>query len=218
MRDSVIFDMDGVLFDSERLYNEAWLRVGREMDLLDIETCIAHCVGRNGRDIRDYLLDKYGPGFPAEQFREEIRSTFSALVAADGLPLKPGVFEILSWLKASGITTGLATSTSHASAVRHLENAGLLSYFSAIVTGDMIRNGKPAPDIYLLACSRLGVPPENCFAIEDSPNGIRSAHAAGLKVIMVPDLIEPTPDIEELLHRRFDSLLGVKAYFESLQI
>jgi beta-phosphoglucomutase-like phosphatase (HAD superfamily) len=80
----------------------------------------------------------------------------------------------------------------------------------------MIRHGKPDPEIYLLACEMLGAAPESCFAVEDSPNGVKSAHAAGLKVIMVPDQIAPTPELERLLHRKFDTLLDVRAYFETL--
>ena len=123
---------------------------------------------------------------------------------------------MLEWLKENSVNTGLATSTSRTNAVRHLENAGLLPYFAAVVTGDMIKHGKPDPEIYLLACEMLGAAPESCFAIEDSPNGIKSAHAAGLNVIMVPDLIAPAPDLEKLLHRKFDTLLDVRTYFETL--
>ncbi len=208
--------MDGVLFDSERIYNEAWCRVGKKMNLSDIQSCITYCVGRNGKDIRAYLLKKYGPSFPSEQFSAAIKQAFEEIVAAEGLPLKVGVREILSWLHGVGVKIGLATSTSKKSAERYLENAGLLHYFQAVVTGDMILNGKPDPEIYALACAALGVLPEACFAIEDSPNGIKSAHAAGLKVIMVPDLIEPTEEIEKLLFAKFDSLLEVKTYLESL--
>jgi beta-phosphoglucomutase-like phosphatase (HAD superfamily) len=84
MKESVIFDMDGVLFDSERIYNEAWRRVGQKLCLFDIETCIAHCVGRNGRDIEAYLFEKYGPAFPAEQFRADIRHAFAEIISAEG--------------------------------------------------------------------------------------------------------------------------------------
>lgn len=216
MTDSVIFDMDGVLFDSERIYNEAWRRTGRRLRLPDIEACITHCIGLNGKDIRAYLIGKFGPSFPAEQFSEDIKKIFEDIVSADGLPLKTGVREILTWLAENGVKTGLATSTSRINAVRHLENADLLGYFSAIVTGDMIKKGKPDPEIYRQACAALGTEPSACYAIEDSPNGIKSAHAAGLKVIMVPDLIAPTPSIEKLLHKTCASLLDVKAYFESL--
>lgn len=217
MRESVIFDMDGILFDSERVFAEAWHLVGAQMHLPEIRDCVTQCVGRNGRDTRAFLLGKYGPAFPYEQFIGDIKQAFEDIVTTEGgLKLKTGVRELLSWLSDTGVKLGLATSTSRKSAAQHLENAGLLHYFEAVVTGDMIQNGKPDPEIYRLACATLGVPAKNCFAIEDSPNGINSAHAAGLKVIMVPDQIQPTPEIEILIFQRFGSLLDVMAYFESM--
>lgn len=215
MINSVIFDMDGILFDSERIYTKAWFRVGERMRLHDIDGSVTYCIGRNIRDTRSFLLDKYGPEFPCLQFSEDIREAFQEIVAEEGLPLKTGVHELLSWLKDSSTKLGLATSTSRKSAMAHLEGADLTRYFPVIVTGDMIQNGKPDPEIYLQACQKLGVLPGDTYAIEDSPNGIKSAHAAGLRVIMVPDLISPTPEIEKLLLEKFDTLLDVKAYFES---
>jgi HAD superfamily hydrolase (TIGR01509 family) len=214
MIDGVIFDMDGVLFDSERLYQSAWLRVGERISLPDLDRCVHACIGRNGRDILKYLTDKYGPGFPAENFINDIRSVFEEIVAADGLPLKPGVTEVLRWLQEANIPVGLATSSSFDSARRHLSGAGLIGYFREIITGNMVARGKPDPEIYTVACERLGIRPENSYAVEDSPNGIRSAHGAGLKVIMVPDLIRPTPEIEKLLYRIYPSLHEVKLHIE----
>jgi HAD superfamily hydrolase (TIGR01509 family) len=216
MRDSVIFDMDGVLLDSERIFNSAWRTVGGNMCLPGIEDALKNCVGCNDTDTRVFLQDKYGAAFNYAQFIGDVEREFEALTALGGLPLKPGVTEILTWLRDAGVSIGLATSTSRNNAMRHLENAGLHPFFKSIVTGDMIRNGKPDPEIYLLACEKLGVLPQQCFAIEDSPNGIKAAHAAGLKTIMVPDQIAPTPELEHLLHKKFDSLLDAKAYFESL--
>lgn len=216
MIDSIVFDMDGVLFDSERIYQMAWLRVGTRLKLPDIETCVKQCIGRNGRDTRAFLMETYGPEFPADQFGQDIRQAFDDIVAEEGLPKKPGVTPLLTWLKETDVKIGLATSTSYQSTARHLTNAGLTAFFSVIVTGDMVTKGKPDPEIYVKACRQLGAVPADSFAIEDSPNGIRSAHAAGLNVIMVPDLITPTPEIWPLLHRKCASLLEVKGYFEDL--
>jgi HAD superfamily hydrolase (TIGR01509 family) len=217
MTNSIVFDMDGVLFDSERIYREAWRRSGRKLELTGIDECVIHCVGRNGSDIREYLLGRYGPSFPADGFIEDIKEEFNKLVDSDGLPLKDGVREILAWLADKGWKVALATSSARRSAERNLASSGLARYFQAVVTGDMTARGKPAPDIYLLACSRLGSAPEDCFAVEDSPNGVRSAHAAGLRVILVPDIIEPAAEIRRLAYKTFPSLVDVRAYLESFR-
>ena len=119
-------------------------------------------------------------------------------VDRNGLPVKPGVREILEWLKESRYIVGLASSTKEASVRSHLEMTGLSDYFSVLTTGDMVEHSKPRPDIYLLACERLGVEPGQAYAIEDSPNGIRAAHAAGLCPVMVPDMVEPDGEILRL--------------------
>ncbi|SHI08060.1 haloacid dehalogenase superfamily, subfamily IA, variant 3 with third motif having DD or ED [Sporobacter termitidis DSM 10068] len=214
MTECVIFDMDGVLFDSERLYARAWRQLGAALGLQDIDNAIKYCVGRNGGDIRAYLLSKYGEDFQAEQFALDLRKAFLDIVRAEGLPLKPGVVALLDWLRGRGCRLALATSSGKNSAAGNLEGAGLTKYFSAVVTGDMLVHGKPAPDIYLLACEKLGTPPQSCYAVEDSPNGVRSAHAAGLRTILVPDMVEITEEIEKLAYKKFDSLIEVKAYFE----
>ncbi len=215
MINSIVFDMDGVLFDSERIYFQAWHQAGQKLTLPDMDECIMYCVGRNGSDIRDYLLSRYGQQFPVDDFVEDVRAEFSNIISVEGLPIKQGVREILEWLSGRQWKIALATSSGRKSAERNLTISGLLPYFQTIVTGDMIRHGKPDPEIYQFACSKLGSPPEDCFAVEDSPNGIKSAHAAGLKVIMIPDMIAPTPELEELLYSKFTSLLDARAYFES---
>jgi HAD superfamily hydrolase (TIGR01509 family) len=218
MIDGVVFDMDGVLFDTERLYRDAWYRVGGRMRLTDIEPCVKACIGRNWKDTLIILRDMYGPGFPCDCFRNDIRADVEQTIAAAGIPVKPGAVELLSWLKDTGTPIGLATSTGYPSAERHLRDAGLFEYFRVIVTGDMVTSGKPHPEIYRTACTRLGLNPDLGFAIEDSPNGIKSAHGAGLRVIMVPDLITPTPELAPLLYNIFDSLHEVRTHFGNLTV
>lgn len=216
MINSIIFDMDGVLFDTERLYAVASHLVGKELNMNDIDASIKHTVGLNSNDFKQFMLQKYGQQFPFGLFKQRLTGIFQDILEKDGLPKKEGVLELLTFLETHGYNIALATSSGKKSAVSYLNQAGIAHFFQVVVTGDMITHGKPDPEIYRTALERLGSAPENCIAIEDSPNGIRSAYDAGLKVIMVPDLIEPTPDIEELLFRKDDSLFDVLSYFEAL--
>ena len=127
--------------------------------------------------------------------------------------MKKGVHELLSFLADQHFRIGLASSSSYESVTDHLKRANILHYFSAIVTGDMILHSKPAPDIYLLACEKLQSHPEECYAIEDSPNGIRSANRAGMMPIMVPDMIAADSEMKELSLTILPDLLAVKSYF-----
>ncbi|MCI8869991.1 MAG: HAD-IA family hydrolase [Lawsonibacter sp.] len=122
------------------------------------------------------------------------------------MPLKPGVREILDFLRLQGIPAALATSTGRVRTLRRLELTGLGEYFQTVVTGDQVEHSKPDPEIYLLACRALDTPPGQTLAVEDSRNGILSAHAAGMPVVMVPDMIPPAPELEALLWRRCASL------------
>lgn len=135
-------------------------------------------------------------------------------MAENGLPVKPGAPQILKWLKEAGYAIGLASSTRSSSVYRYLEQSGLKGYFSVVITGDMIEHSKPRPDIYLMACDRLGVQPEEAYAIEDSPNGIRSAHAAGMCPIMVPDMIEPDEEMKWLSFLIRKDLFEVRDYLQ----
>ena len=212
MIDGVVFDMDGVLFDTERLAADAWYEAARILGIPDIDAGVKGCVGLNHNDTEAFLAKCYGRGFPCEEFMECASRAFREAVERDGLPVKPGVYEILKFLKEIGFKIALATSTRKPGAMGHLKSAGITDYFGTIVTGDMIVHGKPDPEIYKLACSKLSSLPENCIAVEDSPNGVKSAHDAGLKTIMIPDLIEPTEELEKLLYRKFVSLFELKEF------
>lgn len=195
---SVIFDMDGVLFDTEALCMQAWMEVAAKWGLPDMEKVFPLCIGLNANDSRQVVIGAYGEDFDYPLFRKETAAWFADYVDRNGLPVKLGVREILEWLKESRYIVGLASSTKEASVRSHLEMTGLSDYFSVLTTGDMVEHSKPRPDIYLLACERLGVEPGQAYAIEDSPNGIRAAHAAGLCPVMVPDMVEPDGEILRL--------------------
>ena len=215
MTKAVVFDMDGVLFDTERLCQDSWIEVANRRGLPDMEIIFPKCIGRNANDSRQIVLEAYGADFDYEVFRREASDWFWKYLEENGLPVKEGVRELLNWLKEQGWRIGLASSTRRSSVISHLEQAGIKDFFEEIITGDMVEHCKPLPDIYLLACRKLMVDPAETYAIEDSPNGIRSAYRAGMKPIMVPDLLSPDGEMEQLSTCIFPGLLDVLDYFRS---
>lgn len=215
MTNTIIFDMDGVLFDTEKVSSECWAEVAEEMKLGDLREGFKGCVGLNRTDAEILMHNLYGKDFPFEEFIETSHALMKRRFLEEGIPLKEGVKEILEYLTENGYIVGLASSTDRESVMGHLEQAGLTHYFRTVVTGDTVEHSKPNPDIYLKACEELGVSPVNAIAIEDSPNGIRSAYRAGMKPVMVPDLIEPTAEIEAMLYGKFYSLLDVMDYMKN---
>ena len=211
---TVIFDMDGVLFDTEYLILQVWKKVAEKEAVSNIETVLRECIGRSYEDTRLIFRKFYGEDFDFEGFRTKADQICNKEIEEKGLPIKLGVEEILAYLREEGYKIGLASSTSREGVLSHLRRTGLEGYFEVVVGGDMVKQSKPNPEIYELACSLLGVKPEEAYCIEDSLNGIRAGNSAGLKVIMVPDLIEPTEEILPLLHMKCESLLEVKAYLE----
>lgn len=213
---TVVFDMDGVLFDTEKLCMDSWLAVGSEHGISGIEEIFPLCIGLNDNDTRTLITEHMGSDFPYDTFKEEASAAFHAFVKENGLPVKKGVHEILEYLKTNQWSVGLASSSRQSSVLSHLERTNLSDYFSVIVTGDMIAHSKPQPDIYLKACRELSANPRECFAIEDSLNGIRAAHWAGMKPIMVPDMIAPNDEIKSITKWIFNDLTGVQEYFISI--
>lgn len=197
-RKAVIFDMDGVLFDTERVCEASWVAVAEKHGLPGMKEIFPKCIGRNANDSKKIVLAAYGEDFDYDAFRRETGEWFWNEIEEKGLPVMPGVRELLSWLSSEGWKIGLASSTRQSSVLRHLEQAKIRDYFSILVTGDMVEHSKPEPDIYLKACAALGTKPEETYAIEDSPNGIRSAYRAGMIPVMVPDMIAPDEEMREL--------------------
>lgn len=209
---AVIFDVDGTLFDTERLSRGNWLTVSRELGWPQVGEAYLDYVGQNRTGIRENMRRRWGPEFPMEEFLEACSSRSLAQIEREGVPLKPGALEILDALGRLGVPLALATSTSGERTARRLELTGLGPRFQSITTGDQVRQGKPHPEIYQLACARMGADPARTLAVEDSRNGILSAHGAGMPVAMVPDLIPPTPDLEAMLWGRFESLLELRDF------
>lgn len=195
--EAVVFDMDGLLFDTETLYIEAAMTALTGLGHEASAEIILRTTGGPWPQTRLLLLEHFGPAFPVDDFVTVWLRHFWVL-AEDRLALKPGVLALLDLLDELGLPRAIATSSSRQTVDRHLGAHDLASRFDAIVAAGDYAKGKPAPDPYLTAASRLGVAPETCLALEDSYNGVRSASAAGMMTIMVPDLLPPTDEIRAL--------------------
>ena len=209
MFQAVVFDMDGLMFDTERMIQRSWDVVGVRMGFGKMGKDIYHTLGLNNAERERYFKDTYGEDFPYPEFRENYRAEVSRDTEENGTPVKKGLYELLEVLREKRLKLAVATSSSYESAAKLLEEAKVSDYFHAIVTGNMVEHSKPAPDIYRKACEALEVAPESALALEDSYNGIRSAHAAGMKVIMIPDLLTDSTCVDALLYGKMDSLSEV---------
>jgi HAD superfamily hydrolase (TIGR01509 family) len=212
-RAGVIFDMDGLMLDTERVARIACQEAARLGGYEMSDALFESLIGRTSRDSTGLLQAAFGPDFDSDKYNRECNRLFEEYIMKHGVPLKDGVHEILADLSARKIPLGVATSTRNPNARRRLEATGLMKYFAVLVTGDEIARGKPEPDIYFEAIRRLEIDPATSYALEDSPPGVRSAQGAGLKVIMVPDLITPTPEIASLTEFVAKSLHEARQFF-----
>lgn len=209
---AVVFDMDGVIFDSERAVMQCWKEVASRHNIPDIEKAILACTGTTMVRTREIMLNLYGADFPYDEYARESSAIFHSRYDGGRLPMKPGVKELLTFLKERGKKIALASSTRQQVVTDELRNAGIIEYFDRIICGDMVSRSKPAPDIFLKACEELNVSPSDSYAIEDSYNGIRAAHAGGLHPIMVPDLLPADEEMQSLAEVVLPSLTSVMEY------
>lgn len=203
--EAVIFDMDGVLLDTERVMHKAWARAAREMNFEYAEESGRLAMGMNSEGVRQLFSKKY-PDLDYEGFSERYHRYTAKELEENGVPIKEGVIKILKFLRKSGYKTAVATSTSSFHAKPQLEETGILPYVDAIITGDAVENGKPHPEIYLKAAEAIGAVPEAAYAAEDSPNGIKSAYLAGMKAIFIRDMAELPDEYERMAYRKFESM------------
>lgn len=209
-----VFDMDGLMFDTEKLVYQAWQRVmdsnGYDYDF----EIYKKTVGRRTAETRKFYEELYGGEFDYQRLRNEANVFFRDDIETNGVPMKKGLVNILEYLKTHNIKIALATSTSSATAMGLLEKANVKQYFDRFVCGNMVKNGKPHPEVFLTAAKELCLKPESCIALEDSINGIKSAYNAGMKPLMVPDLLEPTEEIKPMLFALCKDLDEAIEYFK----
>ncbi|MBY5846401.1 HAD family phosphatase [Rhizobium leguminosarum] len=194
---ALIFDMDGLIFDTEALYQQAFLAASSARGYNLPITLIQSTIGVPWVKSRLLILEQMGSDFPVDQYGEAVTDHFT-LLATDQLRLKPGVIELLDVLDQLKLPRCIATSSSHSTVQSHLSARGLAGRFDAVIAHGDYAASKPAPDPFLTAAKRLSVEPALCLALEDSFNGVRSASAAGMMTFMVPDLLSPTPEIHSL--------------------
>ena len=210
--DAVLFDMDGLLFDSERLGLEVIGRISREMGTPVPRDVILQTVGCNRALSREIYLS-YEPRLDYEGLRDRFTAEMTRLSVLGQIPLKPGAEALLRRLEALGIPRAVASSSPRGVVESYLRGSGIASLVDCLVCGDEITRSKPDPEVFLLAAQALGASPERCLVLEDSLNGIRSGHAAGCTVCMIPDLFPWEEGLDAFAQLHFPSLWEVLALF-----
>lgn len=213
---AVIFDMDGLMLDTEPLAARAWIDAAQALGVPFDEAVNPRLIGRNFPDCRTIIGEHHGDGYPVDELMRAWHGAYDAIVEREGLAFKPGLLELLAWLEATAIPKAVATSTRRSRAEAKLARTGLLPRFATLVGGDEIARGKPAPDIFLEAAARLAVDPAACTVLEDSEPGMRGAIAAGMAAIMVPDLLGPSESLLATEPLVLATLHEVRAHLSAL--
>lgn len=206
---AVLFDMDGLLLDSERVAYAIGRETSEHLGLPWRHEVAMAIVGLNSQDGYRVMREAFGADFPAEAHMAEFGRRYEAAIDAGRFDLKPGVHALFDLLDERGLRRAVATSTRRARAIAKLDGVGVWPRLQGLVGGDEVARGKPAPDIYLAAAQLLDVPIADCLVLEDSNTGVRGGLAAGARVIMVPDLLAPAEDVRATGVTVMDSLLGV---------
>lgn len=205
-----IFDMDGLLFDTERVYQQTWHEIAGERDIVLGDEFVKTISGTAGAHTLHIIEDYYHVSDGTAIYEDCMERVKQKLAA--NVPIKEGVHEILDYFKRKNVMMAIASSSSIQQIEANLNVAGIRDYFDAVVSGVEVGRGKPAPDIFLYAAEKIGCRPEECYVFEDSENGIKAGYAAGCITVMVPDLMEASPDILPYCSKVCSSLLEFVHY------
>ena len=209
----VIFDVDGLLLDTERVWKCAWQETTGFLHLQIAPEQFDRLIGRNGQDYQDRLKDILKDQCGVEEFMNEMRRIGMEKLKTE-LRLKPGAVELLKYLSGAGIERAIATATERNLTEERLRRMGVDSYFQCVCCGDELRRRKPFPDIYLKVLEMTGCPPKRALVLEDSPVGVEAAYRAGIPCIMIPDVIKPGPDERGRAECILNSLFEAKKKIE----
>ncbi|MDO5517367.1 MAG: HAD family phosphatase [Clostridium sp.] len=213
---AVLFDMDGVIFDTERAYLDTWIRVFDKYGYEMKREIYISVMGTGRKNVKNTFLNTFGEDLPIENMYKEKDEMLAEIIDAGKVPIKSGAVEILSYLKENGYKIALATSARRVRCEKQVKMAGLDKFFDAIVCGDDITNGKPDPEIFLKAAQKLGIPAEECIVVEDSPAGIQAAFDAHMYGIHVEDLKEADDTIKKHCFKNYKNLSQIQEYIETL--
>jgi beta-phosphoglucomutase-like phosphatase (HAD superfamily) len=211
---AVIFDMDGLMLDTEPSYRAAWQRASAQCGYTLSDADYVNFIGRSTVEAEKLLLRIFGEKFPLEEFRVSCEQAESDVFTGKPFLKKPGLEELLAFLEARNIRKAVATSTVRRRALPRLEAAGLAQRFEFVTTGDEVSKGKPSPDLFLLAAQRFGIDASGCLVLEDSEPGVMAAIRAGMRVYLVPDLNAPSETCLKLATATFDSLSAIVRHLE----
>ena len=211
---AVIFDMDGLILDTEKLLVKYWCQAANEAGFPMQREHALNIRSLARKFAIPYLQGIFGEEFDYVKIRSRRMELMKQHISEHGLETKPGIAELLDYLDSKGIPAAIATATDIQRTEDYLGQVGLLGRFSRIVCAAMVENGKPKPDIYLYACEQIGEAPADCIAVEDSPNGVRSATDAGIRTVMVPDLAEPDADTAKRIAAKAGTLFDIILMFE----
>lgn len=211
---AVLFDMDGTLIDTEPIHLHFWCEVMRSHGYVFEDSLLLSCIGLNYCSMEQLFKKTFGESFEINPLKEEVNMVVRQFKHEKGVPVKPGYQQLVTFLKTNNIKMVIATSSTHDDAVDTLKVAGIYDDFDGIIGGDEVKNGKPDKEPFWRAAQLVGVPVEECIAVEDSQNGIKSAHNAGVKCIYIKDMKDIPPEVESLVFARCNDLSEVINYIK----